>query len=221
MANKSSDTVYFTFGRFNPPTIGHAAMIETLIEKARPAKADIIVFPSATQDKKKNPLYAFNKTHYIEVMFPRKTGVQVLDPTVTGLRTIFDVVAFLKKEGYTKLHFVVGSDRVEEFSETLKKYHPDVLVESGGERDMNSNGTNVAGMKATTVRKAAANKNWTTFRKGVHAAIEGKNYEELYAKIRGGLGLNAEEAAGTKSKAKAKKGGARRSRRTRKTRRNE
>jgi len=46
-------TVYFTFGRMNPPTVGHEKLLDTLARKA--GKNPYRIFLSQTQDKKKEP----------------------------------------------------------------------------------------------------------------------------------------------------------------------
>lgn len=43
--------VVFTFGRFNPPTIGHEKLILAVAKQAK--SDDYMVFPSHSQDKKK------------------------------------------------------------------------------------------------------------------------------------------------------------------------
>ena len=51
--NEAPKTVAFTFGRFNPPTIGH----EKLLDKVRSVRADeYLIFVSHKQDPKTDPL---------------------------------------------------------------------------------------------------------------------------------------------------------------------
>ena len=54
ISEKLGDTAIFTFGRFNPPTVGHGK----LLSAARKASAggDLKIYPSRSQDPKKNPL---------------------------------------------------------------------------------------------------------------------------------------------------------------------
>ena len=51
---QTSETLTVAFGRFNPPTVGH----EKLLSAAKKASAggDLKIYPSRTQDPKKNPL---------------------------------------------------------------------------------------------------------------------------------------------------------------------
>ena len=47
-------TVYFTFGRMNPPTIGHEKLLNSLSSRA--GNNPYRIFLSQSQDKNKNPL---------------------------------------------------------------------------------------------------------------------------------------------------------------------
>ena len=47
--------VVFTFGRFNPPTTGHAKLVDKL-KKASSGGYKPLLFTSHSNDKKKNPL---------------------------------------------------------------------------------------------------------------------------------------------------------------------
>ena len=63
MANKS---IALTFGRFNPPTVGH----QKLIDATRGVNSNYRVYASQTQDKKKNPLNHKEKVSVMKQMFP-------------------------------------------------------------------------------------------------------------------------------------------------------
>lgn len=52
--DRASNPAVFTFGRFNPPTIGHGKLLDK-VASVRP-DAKYYVFVSHTQDAKKNPL---------------------------------------------------------------------------------------------------------------------------------------------------------------------
>ena len=47
-------TIYFTFGRMNPPTIGHEKLMDKLSSSS--AKNPYRIYLSQSQDKNKNPL---------------------------------------------------------------------------------------------------------------------------------------------------------------------
>ena len=52
----SLKTAVFTFGRFNPPTIGHEILVDKVATVAKRNRGDAFIFPSSSQDAKKNPL---------------------------------------------------------------------------------------------------------------------------------------------------------------------
>ena len=61
-------TCYFTFGRFNPPTIGHEKLLRTLEKQA--ASNDYLIYPSQTFKKPNNPLPYDYKVETMKKMFP-------------------------------------------------------------------------------------------------------------------------------------------------------
>ena len=66
---EAAPTLTVVFGRFNPPTIGH----EKLLKSAERASTggDLKIYPSRTQDPKKNPLDPDTKISYMRKMFPQ------------------------------------------------------------------------------------------------------------------------------------------------------
>ena len=82
------DTAVFTFGRFNPPTIGHEKVIDAVAkEQGKNPGAPMYVFPSHSNDPKKNPLPHALKVAYMKKMF-RKYATNI---TVSKARNIFEV----------------------------------------------------------------------------------------------------------------------------------
>ena len=60
--------VFFTFGRMNPPTIGHGKVMDVLSQKS--GKADYKVFVSQSQNSKKDPLsYSDKIKHQTLVLY--------------------------------------------------------------------------------------------------------------------------------------------------------
>ncbi len=136
----------FTFGRFNPPTIGHKALLDKVEHYAHKHDGDHFVFASKSHDNKKNPLPFNEKMEYLTVMFPNinfKEKDEVKDP--------FKAINWLVKEGYKDIIMIVGSDRVEEFERAITPYldHKDpekrlnlesFKVISAGDRDPDGDG---------------------------------------------------------------------------------
>lgn len=134
--SKTCDNAVFTFGRFNPPTTGH----QRLVDKIKTIPGDHYIFLSHTTNNKTDPLTFQVKKRFVEVFFE---NVTVGD---TECRTIIQVLQKLESLGYKKVTMVVGSDRVDSFTELLAKYNTveytftETLVESAGVRDPDGGG---------------------------------------------------------------------------------
>ena len=186
-------TIYFTFGRMNPPTIGHEKLLNVLARKA--GSNPYRVFLSQTQDSKKNPLGYAEKTKLARKMFPKHARSILMDKKV---KTVFNAVQKLYNEGYKNVVMVVGQDRVREFDILLNKYNAKkgphgiysfsrIDVVSAGERDPDSD--SVTGMSASKMRKAAADKDFTAFSQGLPKTVSNADAKSLYNKIRSAMGL--------------------------------
>jgi len=156
----NSKEVAFVFGRFNPPTIGHGKLLDTLA-----SNSNYKIFASQTQDSKKNPLEYKTKLNFLSQQFPEHGKSIVKDASI---KTIIDVMKSLQNEGYTDVTMVAGSDRAKSFETLLKKYNnkeykfDSITVESAGIRDPDADG--VEGASASKVRQAAANNDFATFK---------------------------------------------------------
>ena len=173
----------FTFGRFNPPTTGHEKLIKALASQG----GDVMVFPSHSQDPKKNPLPVAKKIAYMKKMFPRYAR----NIKTSKSRTVFEIATELQKLGYTDVVMVVGSDRVKEFESLLNKYNgvdgrhgfydfKSIKVLSAGERDPDAEG--VEGMSASKMRAAAIDNDYDSFKLGLPKGF--KQGEKLFKDIR-------------------------------------
>ena len=150
-----SDDVTVVFGRFNPPTIGHEKLLQAA-EKAAQG-GDFKIYPSRTQDAKKNPLDPDMKVSYMRKMFPKYEEQIVND---SEMISIFNVLTTAYEEGYKNVNIIVGADRQAEFENLANKYNKDlydfkqIRVISAGVRDADAEG--VEGMSASKMRKAVA-----------------------------------------------------------------
>jgi len=186
-------TIYFTFGRMNPPTIGHEKLLKSLATKA--GKNPYRVFVSQSQDPKKNPLAYKDKVKIIRKMFPKYARNIMLDNKV---KTVFDAATKLYDEGYINVVMVVGSDRVREFEVLLSKYNGQkarhgfynfkkITIVSAGERDPDAEG--VEGMSASKMRAAASSGDFTQFSQGIPKNVSNANAKAIYNAVRTGMGL--------------------------------
>jgi len=183
-------TIAVTFGRFNPPTIGHEKLLDAV---AREGVDNYRIYPSRSVDPKKNPLEPDLKIKFMNEMYPSHSDAIVND---SGLTNIFNVMVALQDEGYTGVTLVVGSDRVSEFKSLLEKYNgqayefEELNVVSAGERDPDAEG--VEGMSASKMRAFAASGDLESFAEGV----PGGNVSvarRLMNEVRKGMGISDQE----------------------------
>ena len=181
--------VVFTFGRFNPPTVGHAKLVDKLTTSTSGGYAPL-VYMSHSQDAKKNPLDFGTKQKFMNLFFGKKVGVMN-----SNARHVFEIVTDLYNQGYTKIRMVVGSDRVKEFNVLLNKYNSvkgrhgfykfdDIQIISAGERDPDSD--DVSGMSASKMRLAATENDFDSFKTGVP---DQKHADKLWKAVRRGMNL--------------------------------
>ncbi len=113
-----SDTLTLAFGRFNPPTVGHGKLLSAAKKAA--AGGDLKIYPSRTQDAKKNPLDPDMKVSYMKKMFPEYEENIVNDDE---MKSIFNVLVTASEQGYGNVNIIVGSDRQSEFENLAQKYN--------------------------------------------------------------------------------------------------
>ena len=194
ISEKRGDTVIFTFGRFNPPTVGHEKLITAVQSVAKSKGGDFFVYPSHSQDPKKNPLSQPQKIKYMKKMFPKYKRNIIAS---TG-KTALAIASELYSKGYTNLVMVVGSDRVQEFQKILDRYNGEdkahgfydydkIEVVSAGERDPDAEG--VEGMSASKMRAAAVAGDFKSFRMGTPKTLSDADTKKLFNDIRKGMQL--------------------------------
>ena len=171
------------FGRFNPPTVGHKKLLDAAKKTA--GKGRLKIYPSRSQDNKKNPYDPDEKVDIMKQMFPDHSDSIVNDP---NSRTIFDVLKQGYDDGHSSIQIVVGGDRVKEFEKLSGDYNGKLYdfssleTVSAGERDPDAEG--IEGMSASKMRKAAASDDFETFRKGVPDNIDDKIAKQMMMGLR-------------------------------------
>ena len=179
-------TATIAFGRMNPPTIGHAKVVEVVKSQG----GDPYIFLSQSQKPKTDPLSFEQKLGFAKAFFP---GVSVGDPEV---RTIFDALIKVYNMGYTDLVYVAGSDRVNQFTDLINKYNgqedqytfDSIQVVSAGERDPDAEGAE--GMSASKMRAAAAAGEFEAFKSGTPNPDMAQS---MYDAVRNGMGIKDQE----------------------------
>lgn len=188
--------VYFTFGRMNPPTIGHGKLLDKLASMA--GRNPYKVFLSQSQDASKNPLSYSDKVKHVRKMFPKHARQIMINRNV---KTAIEAAVELYNQGFRKIVMIVGSDRIREFDVLLNKYNGkearhgfynfmDIKVASAGDRDPDAKG--VEGMSASKMRGFAADNDFTTFAQALPNSMSNRDAKKLFNDVRKGMGLKEE-----------------------------
>jgi predicted nucleotidyltransferase len=182
-----SDTLTVAFGRFNPPTVGH----EKLLKSARKAATggDLKIYPSRTQDPKKNPLDPDMKISYMKKMFPDFEENIINDDE---MKSIFNVLIAAAEAGYGMLILLLVLIVKQSLKILLQKYNGDlydfdlIRVISAGVRDADAEG--VEGMSASKMRKAVVDDDFESFRRGTPKTLDDGDTKALFDAVRQGMG---------------------------------
>ena len=173
----------FTFGRMNPPTIGHEKLANKIKEVARKQNATPRIYLSHSQNPKKDPLSYNDKYRFATKAF----GIVKRSQS----KQIFQILPEIEKEGFTEITMVVGSDRINEFDRVLKKYNGkdynfnSIKTVSSGDRDPDAQG--VEGMSGSKLRQTAKDGDEKTFKSGLASKLSDADKKSIYNKVRKNL----------------------------------
>jgi len=173
-------TAVISFGRMNPPTIGH----QKLVNKIKSIPGDHFLFLSQTQHPESDPLSFNTKVMFAQQFFP---DINVGDSNV---RTIIQALQKIETLGYNNLVYIAGDDRVDSFSKIIYGYNgkeynfKNINIVNAGERDADSN--TASGMSASKMRNLAASGSFKEFAQGVPDTRLAK---KLYQAVRQGMGV--------------------------------
>ena len=179
-------TCYFTFGRFQPPTIGHKENFDSV--KRAAGMNDYRIYISQTVDTKgNNPLLPDRKLFYMNKMFPMHRG-----KIFSGPKQPVAAMQDLMMAGYDEVVFLVGSDRVSAM-QFLHKYNGKdfsfrkIDIISSGSRDADGDTFAISGTK---MRRAAHAGDFKTFRSGIPTALNDTDCAVLMSEIAANLPKN-------------------------------
>ena len=176
--------IYTTFGRFQPPTVGHGENFDAIAKAAKEGGGDYRIYLSQTSSPKKdNPLKPDFKMDIIKKAFPKhanhfRGGSQFNVIAAALAHCMLDEKT--NEVVYRHLIYMCGSDRMPEMSWVIRhngkrsekgNYYQFLTakLESSGSRDAEKDTYTMSGTK---MRRAAQNDDWDFFRKG---APEGLN----------------------------------------------
>lgn len=174
----------FTFGRMNPPTVGHEKLVNKVRTVARQEGGQPCIYLSHSQDAKKNPLIYLDKIKFVQKAFG-KIAVR------SKAKTVIQVLQELEKK-YDDVIMVVGSDRVDSFRDLLNKYNGkdynfnSITITSAGERDPDAEG--VSGMSASKMRELAKDEDVKGFAAGLPKTLQ-SHAQKVYDSVRKGMKL--------------------------------
>ena len=190
--SETSEVLTVAFGRFNPPTVGHGKLLSAAKKAA--AGGDLKIYPSRSQDPKKNPLDPDMKISFMKKMFPDYSENIVNDDE---MRSIFNVLTTASEQGYKDVNIIVGSDRQAEFENLATKYNGElydfenIRVISAGVRDADAEG--VEGMSASKMRKAVVDGDFDAFRRGTPKDLDDGDTQALFDAVRSGMKIKAKK----------------------------
>ena len=192
-SGETTETLTVAFGRFNPPTVGHGKLLAAA--KKASAGEDMKIYPSRSQDAKKNPLDPDMKVSFMKKMFPDYSENIINDDE---MKSIFNVLTTADEQGYRNVNIIVGSDRQSEFENLATKYNGDlynfenIRVISAGVRDADAEG--VEGMSASKMRKAVMDDDFKAFRSGTPKELDDGDTQALFDAVRAGMGVKKKKA---------------------------
>jgi pterin-4a-carbinolamine dehydratase len=199
----SGKTVAVTFGRLNPPTIGHQKLVNAVLKQKTDAH---FLFVSQTQKttgknqtRLSNPIPFDVKLEFIKKAFP---NIAIGD---TSVSTAIGMLQYLEKQGFENVIFVGGSDRVADFDALFNKQNgvdynlKSIQVVSSGERDPDAEGAE--GMSASKMRQAAINDDFKSFESGLPVGLKG-DAQEVFSAVKQGLEPWIEQKVGEGIKSK-------------------
>src|SRR6056300_594226 len=91
-------TLYFVWGRMNPPTAGHEKLLDFLKDKA--GNNPFRIYLTQTEDNNKNPISFAQKIKFARKGFPQYARQIMMD---RKLKTIFNAMSSFYNEGFKRI----------------------------------------------------------------------------------------------------------------------
>ena len=175
-------TCYVTFGRFQPPTVGHGASMDAIASAAKEGGGDYRIYVSqSNKPVKENPIPPDVKADILRKGFPKHTSNIYSDKAFNVIPAVLEHVMM---DGYRNCVYMCGSDRMNEPAMKFVLEHNGVKpkkghyynfwsmwMESTGSRD--PEGKTFA-MSGTKMRIAAQQGDWDFFKKGAPKGLTEK-----------------------------------------------
>ena len=208
-------TAIFGFGRMNPPTVGHAELVNQLpslggqrhfMFLSRDRKPKTLksgrVSDTIERDEKgynKNPLKYEYKAWLFKKIFPH---INLVEEPV--LNNPWDIIAWLYEEkGYTHIQFLVGEDRFKDkqfqaLYPFVEENFPDLkfeLVNAGVREDGKKSGKEpkpgtkeyIQSMSASKMRSSVQNNDMEEFTHALPPGLEDAEVQDLWDNLKAGM----------------------------------
>ena len=184
----TTDTAVVTFGRMNPPTVGHLALVEKMLSISLNERAQPLIFLSHSYDPKKNPLAYEEKLSLVKQAFGEEFVAE------SDARNMFDMLKEVNQR-FNNVIIVVGEDRIKDLERITSTYngkdfhYESMKVVNAGLRDPDAEG--IEGMSASKMRELAVEGNLTEFREVLPSQLHA-SAEVIINMIREGMNLSEE-----------------------------
>jgi len=180
--------IVITFGRFQPPTSGHGELFDYVNSVADKYDADALVFPSVSQDAKKNPLPFREKVQFLKSMFPTITFNG--NSKVTNPWTAWEA---LGTAGYTHIYMCAAGERIADFKTMAKSFMKGAKNFPATRKiekiEVLDSGERTAGISGTAMRGHAAKGDFKKFAAGVGTRNQAL-VKQLYNSLRKHMDLS-------------------------------
>ena len=208
LSPKDNGTACMLFGRFQPPHLSHGTLLDLVIETAESEDGTAFLFtsqkdnnledpkklksyrnsksPKTQKEKLENPIKIADKLSILEKLHGHK-DINIIDVFSENIKNPFHAIDWLRKKGYSKIIFMAGTDRFEEYRKSFLKY-TDVEIQELGRPAGAISGTDVRNLALKTlVENIEKLEHIYDFSKNMSEADikQLKNTIELYAKIKG------------------------------------
>ena len=111
-------TLVASFGRMNPPHIGHIELIEYVELLSKQLNGDSTVFLSHSQNNKKNPLLYDLKS---KLLHKWSNGIVYIDYD-TEIKQPMNILHYANKHQYDNVYFICGKDRFQEYKKSFIEF---------------------------------------------------------------------------------------------------
>ena len=185
-------TAVLIYGKFNPPTKAHRAMMEIIADKAREVNGDAFVYPSLKSGDEKHPMSYAQKLKWVKKAFG-----DILTVVESDAKNPYEALHDLYEKGYQSIIFFAGPDRspmitkIPEYNTTKNdKLRPSDYFKF---KRIEVNTEPLPGfenIRATYARNAVANNDFEAFCDFV--PFNEKDAKELFDELRATMGLNEE-----------------------------